>query len=330
MSEIEVVRYNDSFKDKWEKFVLNNSINGTFLQSRVFLEYHKDRFIDHSILFIRGGNTIVGVCPACEKEDNGRKQFLSHIGSTFGGIIVGKEFYNITNVIDILTSLDTYLKDNKFSYVLLKSTNEIFSSENNNLLDYMCYNQGYQSYDELSFAVDLKSIKNGDVVANFKSKTRNLFKTSLKNNLILKQIVLKEEIEQFYIILCKSLQKYNTKPVHSLEELYDLYYNRLNNNIRFYGVFLEEKMVAGSMVFILNDVFHTQYLCADPDFLYLKPMDYMDGNLIITAYNEGFKYFSFGISTENHGKYLNETLAKFKEGFGTKFYINKTFYKEIN
>lgn len=329
MSEIEIVRYNDTYREKWEKFVLNNSINGTFLQSRIFLEYHGDKFVDHSLLFIRGGNTLVGVCPACEKIDDGQKKFLSHIGSTFGGIIVGKEFYNITNVLEIFTVLDKYLKENKFDYVLLKSTNEIFSSENNNLIDYMCYKENYNSYDELSFAIDLARIQNDDVILNFKSKTRNLFRTSMKNNLELKQINTKEEIADFYAVLCLSLEKYNTKPVHTLDELYDLYFNRLNDKIRFYGVYNGKILIAGSMVFIINNVFHTQYLCANPEYLYLKPMDFMDGNLIIEAYNEKFKFFSFGISTEDHGKCLNETLAKFKEGFGTQFYINKTFYKKF-
>lgn len=328
MSEIEIIKYSDSYKEKWDKFVLTSSINGTFLQSRIFLEYHKDKFVDNSLLFVKAG-TIMAVCPAILRIEKGEKQFISHLGSTFGGIIVGKDFYTISNVTEFVALLDKYLKENDFKYVLLKNTNEIFSLENNNLIDYMLYKANYECYDELSFAIDFSRYNVEDVSQIFKSKTRNLYKTSLKNDLAIKQIKEKKEIEQFYSILCKSLEKYNTKPVHTLEDLYDLYYNRLNDKIRFYGVYHENTMISGSMVFILNNVFHTQYLCANPDYLYLKPMDFMDGNLIKIAFEENFKFFSFGISTEQHGKYLNETLAKFKEGFGTHFYINKTFYKEI-
>lgn len=329
MSEIEVVRYTDQYREKWEKFVLNNSTNGSFLMSRNFLEYHKDRFVDHSVLFIRGGSNIVGVCPAVEKVEDGKKQFISHAGSTFGGIVVGKEYHNITNIQGMVQALDEYLKANGFNYALIKNPNEIFASENGNLIDYMFYNLGYQNYDELSFALDFSKVPNDDVVMNFRSKTRNLYRTSLKNNLELKQLTTKEEIKDFYAILCKSLEKYDTKPVHSLEELYELYFDRLPNVIRFYGVYSEGKMISGSMVFIINNVFHTQYLAADPECLYLKPMDFMDGSLILLAHDEGFKFFSFGISTEDHGHYLNENLAKFKEGFGTQFYINKSFYKSF-
>ena len=36
----------------------------------------------------------------------------------------------------------------------------------------------------------------------------------------------------------------------------------------------------------------------------------------IQKYKETKKYFDFGISTENNGKYLNEGLIAQKEGFG--------------
>jgi len=330
MSEIEVIRYTEAYKEKWDKFVLANSVNGSFLQSRKFLDYHKDRFLDHSLLFIRGGSQIVGVCPAAEIMDEGKKCFYSHAGSTFGGIVVGKEYYNLTNVTAMVDAVDEYLKNNGFAYALFKSANQIFSTKNNNLIDYMFYRKGYSNYDELSFAIDLMNLPNGDVLANLNSKTRNLYKKSLENNLELKEVKTKEEIAKFYQILCKSLEKYETKPVHSLEELYELYFDRLPENIRFYLVYLEDKAVSGSMVFLINDVFHTQYLAADPEYLYCKPMDFMDTSLILLAKKENKHYFSFGISTEDHGKYLNENLARFKEGFGCDFYINKSFYKEFN
>jgi len=329
MSLIDVVKYSENYKDKWDKFIFDNSMNGTFLQSRAFLEYHKDRFCDHSLLFIKAG-AVVAVCPACEVDGDNGKQFLSHMGSTFGGLVIDKNCNNISNVSEIFEAFETYIKNNNFKYVFVKNTNTIFCKDNCNLLDYFFYKNGYSNYDELSFAFDFKKWNSNDVFLNFKSKTRNLYRTSLKSELMLRRINSKEDIKNFYDILCDSLKKYDTKPVHSLEELYDLADNRIPNYVRFYGVFHQEKMVAGSMVFIINDVFHTQYLCADRDSLYLKPMDFMDGNLIILAHDEGYKFFSFGISTEDHGRYLNEGLAKYKEGFGTEYYINKSFYKHID
>ena len=58
-------------------------------------------------------------------------------------------------------------------------------------------------------------------------------------------------------------------------------------------------------------------------------MEFMDTNMIKVAKDSGFEYFSFGISTEDHGKVLNEGLALFKEGFGTEYSVNRTYYKEM-
>ena len=44
-------KYNEKDEKKWDDFVMEKSINGTFLQTRRFLNYHpKDRFVDESIM----------------------------------------------------------------------------------------------------------------------------------------------------------------------------------------------------------------------------------------------------------------------------------------
>ena len=58
-------------------------------------------------------------------------------------------------------------------------------------------------------------------------------------------------------------------------------------------------------------------------------MNFLDANLIRTARERGFSYFSFGTSTEEHGTVLNKKLAEFKEGFGTQYGMNRTFVKEL-
>ena len=326
MNNIEIKKYSSEYEEKWDCFVLNEAYNGTILQTRKFLNYHKDRFVDESLMFFKGGNTLIAVIPACSIVEDNMKKFCSHIGSTFGGIIISKGFYSISNLTDILDSFEEYIVTNDFKYALFKQTPEIFSKFNSDLLYYLLFQRNYESYDEISFVIDLKD-NNFDYIQNMKSKTRNEYRSSLKNNLVFRQLNSEIEIEMFYNVLCKSLMKYNTKPVHSFEELLMLNNENLKNKVEFYGVFLENVMIAGSMVFNFGNVFHTQYLAADPNYLRYRPMDFMDGQLIKLSKERAFDYFSFGISTENHGKVFNESLAKFKEGFGTKYYINKSYYK---
>lgn len=324
---LQVIKYNYGYKDKWDRFVLNESFNGTFLQSRAFLEYHGTRFSDDSILFVEDG-AIVAVCPAAELNEGGLKVFSSHCGSTFGGIIIAKRCNKISDIEEILSAFDDYLVSQDYGKIVLKQTSEIFCSDRNDLLFYLLFKNNYSHYDELSFALPFPS-GDFDIVSHFDSKRRNLYKSSLKNGLTLRELMSDDEIKEFHRILTVSLLKHNAKPVHSIGELLDLKKNRIPGFVRFYGVFYNEKMVAGSMVFLINGIFHTQYLCADPDYLFLKPMDFMDATLLQLSKEEGYLGFSFGISTEEHGQILNENLSRYKYSFGTNYYINKTFYKTI-
>lgn len=65
-----------------------------------------------------------------------------------------------------------------------------------------------------------------------------------------------------------------------LEELIEFKEKRLVDIVEFYGVYHEDKMIAGSMVFNFQmNVFHTQYLAADQQYLNLYPMNFLNTNL---------------------------------------------------
>ncbi|MFD3157165.1 GNAT family N-acetyltransferase [Haloimpatiens sp. FM7330] len=328
---LQIKRFNKDSQNKWDKFVINNSINGTFLQTRRFLNYHpKDRFIDHSLIIFKGQDTIAAVIPACEIKEGNKKIFYSHKGSTFGGIIVNSHFNNIRHISKIVEILEKYLREHEFNTVILKNTSQIFSSDNINLIDYFLFNKNYNCYDELSFYIDFNNYKKG-IELNFTSNKRRDYRKSLNFNLDFRKIESDNEILNFYDLLCINFKKFNRKPVHKFEELIKLKKDILKDNIDFYGVFYNNVLIAGSMVFKFKDkVFHTQYLAAHPDYLYVFPMNFLNYNLIKTAKESNFEYFSFGISTENNGKRLNNTLAEFKEGFGTTYSINKTYFKDLN
>lgn len=327
MPELSIRLYDKSMKEKWDDFVLHHSVNGTFLQTRNFLEYHGNRFEDTSLLITKSENTIVAVVPACTCVEEGKKVFYAHKGSTFGGIVIARQFNNIEHVQCLMDCLEEWFKDGGYKEVWLKCTSEIFATENINLLYYFLFQRGYQSYDEISCYIDFNNYQE-DIPSNFSYGRRRDYKYSLKNDLSFRMLETKEEIRLLYDILCDNLKKFDAVPVHSLSELWEFKESRLSDVVEFYGVFLEEKMIAGSMVFNFdNRVFHTQYLAADQSYLKIFPMNYMDTNLIMTAKERGFRYFSFGTSTGEKGKVLNKPLAQFKEGFGTEFGLNKTYFK---
>jgi len=325
-AELKIVKYDMTFEDKWDDFVINKSVNGTFLQTRQFLNYHKDRFKDNSLIFIYG-NDIVAVLPA-NIENVDKKSLLSHNGSTFGGLIISKSHCKIKYLELIFCEFDKYLKENMFKTVVIKQTSFLYQNECSELIDYFLFLYGYKCCYELGYYIDFKNYKE-EVIDNFSSSRRRDYRYSLKNKFNFNELTTKDEIASFYEILCDNYRKFEKIPVHTLDNLYDLFFNRLIGKIRFYGVKQNDEYIAGSMVFTFdNKVFHTQYLACLQGKGESYVNEFMYKSLIDEAKNCGFECISFGTATLNGGKELNRNLALYKEGFGTNEYINKTYVKE--
>lgn len=328
MLELRIKGYSEELQEKWDNFVMEGSLNGTFLQTRNFLNYHGSRFKDASLILYKGIDTITAVVPACVIVDGDKKIYNAHAGSTFGGIVIGNQYNDIEHVESIIDALEDFFRTNDYDEVRLRCTSEIFAKGNTELLQYFLYQKGYSVYEELSSYIDFNHY-NEDIITNFSSGKRRGYKYALKYGMELRKIDTTEGIKVFYQILCDNLEKYNAKPVHTLEELVEFKEERLSDIVEFYGVYYQNRMIAGSMVFKFeNRVFHTQYLAADQSCLKLYPMNFLDERLISLAKEAGFRYFSFGISTEEKGRVLNKSLAQFKAGFGTQFGINRTYVKK--
>ena len=50
----EIRKYNDADKEVWNAFV-DQSRNATFLLNRSYMDYHSDRFTDHSLMIWKDG-----------------------------------------------------------------------------------------------------------------------------------------------------------------------------------------------------------------------------------------------------------------------------------
>lgn len=315
---------------EWDRFILQDSRNGLFLETRKFINYHPvNRFLDRS-LCIRKGKALVGAILACEIEEDGKRIFFAHKGTTFGGISISSQVYSATHMDELLQAVLAFLKQEGFDKIYLKLVPEIYQRNNSSLVDYFLYKNGFRRYDELNFYMHLNRYRT-DVLSQFSSGKRRDYRYSLKNKLQFRLLETEGEIASYYEVLLKNLKKLDLPVVHSLEDLYDLRFHRFPDWIRFYGVYLEDQIIAGSMIFLFNNnsIFHTQYLSSDEEYLKLFPMDFLIENLIETAAKENFDLFSFGICTEDQGRYINLGLSRFKEGFGTEYCINRSYELDL-
>lgn len=323
-----IIKYNPDMEKIWEYFV-NVSVNGNFQESRSFLNYHKDRFKDHSLMFYKK-NDLAAVMPCNETEDS--KSLISHSGATFGGIIFSDRYASITSYNWILEELNQYVTDNGFNHLELKMPSWLYmnSDKHMEIFDYLLGLNGFSCSEEVGFYINCTALEPNYEQNYAKLKKRKL-KKAYKSNLTFKEITTRTEIENFYNILEENYTKFKTKPVHTYDELILLKEQCIPGILSFYGVFSENEMIAGSMVFDFNDkkVFHTQYLASRFEYLELCPNEFLYTNLIATAHDRGFRFLSFGTSTLEHGAVFNEDLALFKEGFNTDTYVNRTYKKDF-
>ena len=95
---IEVRQYSESDAEAWNDFVAKSK-NGTFLLDRRYMDYHADRFTDHSLLFYNIDGALIALLPA--NAEGGI--LFSHGGLTYGGLIVSERF-KTTDALDVFTS----------------------------------------------------------------------------------------------------------------------------------------------------------------------------------------------------------------------------------
>lgn len=327
--DIKVRKYTEQQCEIWDEFIENEAINGTFLQSRLFLNYHKQgRFEDASLMFV-DGEKLLAVCPACVIFENGKKIFYSHMGSSYGGIVYSHEMQRVEKMSALLDCLEVYLQENQFAKCILRQTMNLLCKEPQDILDFLMFFKGYTDYKELNIYIDYEKYL-PNVIQNFSKMKKRNTKKCIRDGFTLRQLCTIEEITCFHNILIKNLQKYGKTPVHSVDELMDLK-KRFGDRIEFYGAFLNGKMLAGTMVFLFQRVkcAHTQYLAADLDYNRINPMTFIYYKMAELFQQKNYRYLSWGIATEHLGEGINYNLANTKEEFGSQHIVQHTYEKSL-
>lgn len=311
--EIAVIRYNDSQKSEWDTFV-KESKNGLFFFQRDYMDYHSDRFVDHSLIF-KKKNQIIGIFPANEIE----KDIFSHAGLTYGSLLINKRT-KATEVLEIFEALKEHYSSNGFQKIVYKAIPYIFSDLPFQEDLYALFSNNAQLFRrDISSVI---SIKNRLPLAKSPAKK---FKDCSSLNLEVKE---NKNFENYWKLLTSVLSRHHATPVHSLEEIQMLADN-FSDHIKLFEVYEEGSLISGSVLFDFGNVIHTQYLANSDRGREIGALDY----LIITLIENQFQdreYFSFGISTENQGKFLNEGLINQKEMYGGRAVCNDFYEITLN
>ena len=112
-SKIQIARYSSKDAEAWDAFI-DCSKNGTFLFKRQFMEYHADRFQDHSLV-VRLDGKICAVLPANQSG----QALISHAGLSYGGFVTDDKM-SVARMVDIFGALVDWLRARDFATLRYK------------------------------------------------------------------------------------------------------------------------------------------------------------------------------------------------------------------
>ncbi|EEV5110342.1 GNAT family N-acetyltransferase, partial [Campylobacter jejuni] len=297
---MKIKKYNLNSKDIWNNFN-KDAKNGLFMFDRNYMDYHSDRFMDNSLMFYED-EKLIALLP-CNVVEN---ILYSHQGLTFGGFIVDENMKQ-GKMLECFEVLKEYMKENNFKKLIYKSIPYIYHKIPAQEDLYALFRNKAELFRvDCSTTIDLQN------VLKMSDLRKRCIKKAQKNKV---EITSSEDFNIFLILLNSVLQKqHGVNAVHSVEEL-KLLYSRFPQNIKLFVAKFNGEIIAATLVFIYENLVHTQYLAANEKAREIGALDLLIKTLM-DEFAKSKKYFDFGISTENGGEFLNHGLISQKEGFG--------------
>lgn len=309
---ITIRKFIDDDKELWNEFNLKSK-NSLFMFNRDYMDYHRDRFNDHSLLFFEN-NELIAILPLSERNGT----FSSHGGLTYGGFISNLHMKQNTMLL-CFECLKRYCIQNNIDRIIYKTIPHIYHMQPAEEDRYALYYFNAQILKvEASTVVNLK-----DAIPMAKLRIRQI-KKAIKNGV---KVSIQDAYEAYdkYISLLNLVlnEHHNVNAVHTAKEIF-LLHMRFPENIRLYVATHEGDIVAGTIIYIYDTVVHTQYLASNDIGRNIGALDLVI-KTVIDDYGTNKKYIDFGISTEEMGRVLNYGLISQKEGFGGRTLIYETW-----
>lgn len=307
----EIKKYQPSQKLLWDSFV-KEAKNATFLFQRDFMDYHSDRFTDHSLLIYKN-EKLVAVLPA----NISGSELHSHQGLSYGGLILCKKA-PFEETLQVFKNLLNFLKDAGIEVLKLKLLPKIYHQLPSDEIDYLLFlviaSLSRRDFTSCVFNENPLKIASSNRLRGIKKGVKNELKVSEEVNFKpFWSKVLEPNLKQIH----------NQKPVHSLEEI-ELLQSRFPKHIKQFNVYKNEEIVAGATIFETVTVAHAQYISANEMGRQMGGLDFLF-NYLLKHFSEK-KYFDFGISNEAQGMKVNKGLLHWKESFGGRSIVHD-FYE---
>ena len=272
------------------------------------MEYHSDQFRDFSLL-VYSQSILIAVFPA-NIIDN---RVHSHQGLTYGGLILRNSLGG-EKIKNLISDIIDFMKVNDVSSLFVKSIPIFYNKKPANEFTFFLSEYGGKIYRrDLNLAIDysLPSSIHKSKLKHYEKKKHLGFEIQEVNN-----------FSSFWdtVLIPRLKEKYNVKPVHTLEEIH-LLKKKFPESIKQFVIRLEEEVLAGITIFKSEGVVKSQYGAVTNKGEQYRALDFLFISLIDKYREEGYKFFDMGTVTEN-----NFGLLKQKEELGCEIYM-QDFYE---
>ena len=311
MSMTEIIKYDASMTARWDEFA-RLSRNGTLLHQRGYMDYHSDRFKDCSLIAMREGK-LCALLPACVDGDT----LWSHRGLTYGGWLVPLKHFDATVMIEVMDAACQWMTDKGIKRLVYKPVPHIYHR-------YPCEEDLYALFRHQARLIETNISTTIDLTCPLPLDRGNKSGANAARKAGI-QVGPSDDWQGYWNMLSSLLdERYGTRPVHTLDEM-RLLQGRFPNDIRLYTATLHGELLAGVVMYLSQPVAHCQYIGASPQGKDSKALTLLFDYLIGEATKSGYRYFDFGISNEDHGRYLNEGLVRQKSRLGGRGIVYNTF-----
>lgn len=243
------------------------------------------------------------VLPANREGD----RLVSHGGLTYGGLVYA-DGMKLAGVLEMMAAILEFLHRLGITSIRWKNLPQIYAAKPSQEAEYAL------------FLADARLVRRDtlsviDLSIPFKPSTDRKAGQKRGEKVWL-HVVRENQTEPFWrqLLLPSLAERHETRPVHTADEM-QLLMDRFPENIHLYLVYDGTTPVAGTVLYLTDNVVHSQYIAADNDRHQNGSLDFLHFHLL-SAFAGKKRWFDFGISNESEGRKLNGGLSYWKESFG--------------
>ena len=298
---IAVARYEPADAEEWDAFAAR-SRSGHYMIQRGYMDYHADRFKDHSLL-VRRDDRLVALLPA----NRDGSELVSHGGLTFGGFVTD-ETMSTRRMLEVFETVSLALRADGIGSWRYAPVPHIYHRVPAEEDLYALFRAGARLVRR-----DVASAIRLDARPPYSKGRRAAIQAASRAGI---EIERSDDYEEFMDLERAVLRtRHGVDPVHSAAEL-ALLAGRFPA-ITLHVARLDGELAAGIVLYETGRVHHCQYIAVSDPGREAHALDLLADRLI--GEREGAVcWWDFGTSNEPETRELNEHLIRNKESYGAR------------